>query len=121
ITKDNIPLLQILDSIRYIKKIPDASIESACNRLLAIIKDLSIENKTTLVKLALKYPPAARALLGAILDKAGSVNLTEPLIKSLNPISTYKFYGVGKILNDKSVKSKNNSSGGTITGKWNIK
>jgi len=28
ITKENIPLLQILDAIRYIKKIPDATIES---------------------------------------------------------------------------------------------
>src|SRR5690606_15909855 len=29
ITKNNIPLLQILDAIRYIKKIPDTSLTSA--------------------------------------------------------------------------------------------
>ena len=48
ITKDNIPLLQILDSIRYIKKIPDTTISSACKRLIEIIKELSKEDKATL-------------------------------------------------------------------------
>jgi len=32
ITKENIPLLQILDAIRNIKKIPDPSIELSCKR-----------------------------------------------------------------------------------------
>ncbi|MFN7331287.1 MAG: DUF6088 family protein, partial [Bacteroidota bacterium] len=45
ITKENIPLLQILDSIRYIKKIPDATIEASCKRLLSIIKNLSEKDK----------------------------------------------------------------------------
>ena len=30
ITRENIPLLQILDAIKYIKKIPDANLESSC-------------------------------------------------------------------------------------------
>jgi hypothetical protein len=107
ITKDNIPLLQILDPIRYIKKIPDTSISSACKRLIEIIKDLSKENKTTLVRLALKYPPAARSLLGAFLDEMGKSSLTEPLLKSLNPITTYKLPGAEKVLSS--------------VDKWNIK
>ncbi|MEO9146921.1 MAG: hypothetical protein ABI237_15335 [Ginsengibacter sp.] len=41
ITKENIPLLQILDTIRYIKKTPDFSIKSACNRIIAILKKIS--------------------------------------------------------------------------------
>lgn len=136
ITKENIPLLQILDSIRYIKKIPDTSIEFSGKRLQSIIKNLSIENKTTLVKLALKYPPAVRAILGAILDKLGNVDLTEPLLNSLNPISTYKFPGIDRAINSetksstksgnsktsKSAKSKSSSnSAAAITAKWNIK
>ncbi len=98
ITKDNIPLLQILDSIRYIKKIPDTSISSACKRLKEIIKDLPKENKIILVRLALKYPPAARSLLGAILDGLLKSSLTEPLLKSLNPITIYKLPGAAKVL-----------------------
>lgn len=39
ITKGNIPLLQLLDAVRYIKKIPDTNTVSACKRFFAIIKE----------------------------------------------------------------------------------
>jgi hypothetical protein len=98
ITKENIPLLQILDAIRYIKKIPDAKIESSCKRFLSILKDLSEKDKKALVRLALRYPPATRALLGALLDTSQTGNITETLFKSLNPITKYKLEGAAKIL-----------------------
>lgn len=106
ITKENVPLLQILDAIRYLKKIPDAIIAVACKRLLAIVKDLSVEDKNTMVRLALKYPPATRALLGALLDETEQQAITAPLYKSLNPITTYKLAGVVNVL--------------STAGKWNI-
>lgn len=106
ITKENIPLLQILDAIRYIKKIPDATVETSCKRLLSILKSLTDKDKSTMVRLALKYPPATRALLGALLDKLKDTSITAPLLSSLNPITTYKLKGVAGIL-------------GTTT-KWNI-
>ena len=40
ITKENIPLLQLLDAIRFIKEIPDATIDQSCKRLVMIIRDL---------------------------------------------------------------------------------
>lgn len=98
ITKDSIPLLQILDAIRYIKKIPDTTIALSCKRLMAILQVLTEDDKTTLIRLALKYPPATKALLGAMLDATGSTQMTKPLQNSLNPISTYKIAGVNKIL-----------------------
>lgn len=107
ITKENIPLLQILDSIRYIKKIPDTTITSSCKRLIEIIKDLSTKDRSSLVRLALKYPPATRALLGAILDELGKISLIELLYKSLNPITTYKIPDANKFLSK--------------SDKWNIK
>lgn len=107
ITKENIPLLQLLDAIRYIKKIPDTNIVSACKRFLAIVKKLSGKDKSTLVRLALKYPPATRALLGALLETTENITLTEPLRKSLNPITVYKLSGVNNIL--------------PVAEKWNIK
>lgn len=107
ITKDNIPLLQILDAIRTIKKIPDATYLSSCKRFLAIIKELSENDKTTIARLALKYPPVTRSLLGALLCEAGDSKLTEALQKSLNPITVYKIPGVNKIL--------------VTAEKWNIK
>ncbi|SIT94036.1 DUF6088 family protein [Pontibacter indicus] len=98
ITKENIPLLQILDAIRYIKKIPDSSTAEACKRLLVLIEGLSIEDKNTMVRLALKYPPATRALLGALLDQIEEKAIATPLYKSLNPITKYKLTGVANVL-----------------------
>ncbi len=106
ITKENIPLLQLLDAIRYIKKIPDASIESSCKRLLAVLKNLPGQDKSTIVRLALKYPPATRALLGALLDALKQDSLTGALYKSINHITKYKLAGAAKWL--------------PTTKKWNI-
>lgn len=106
ITKENIPLLQILDAIRYIKKIPDATIETSCKRLLSIIKNLSEKDKGTMVRLALKYPPVTKALLGALLEELKESSLIEPLYKSINPITKYKLKGAGNLLR--------------TAGKWNI-
>jgi len=106
ITKENIPLLQLLDAIRYIKKIPDASIEASCKRFLAIIKTLNEKEIKTLVRLALKYPPATRALLGALLGQLQKDTITESLFKSLNPITKYKLPGAAKAI--------------SIAEKWNI-
>jgi Family of unknown function (DUF6088) len=106
ITKETIPFLQILDAIRYIKKIPDTSIASACLRFIAIIKSLSDKDKSTLVRLAQKYPPVTKALLGAILDEIGMNSFSDSLQKSLNPITKYKLSGANNIL--------------STTKKWNI-
>lgn len=106
ITKENSSLLQILDAIRYIKKIPDANIEASCMRFLAIIEKLSEKEISTLVRLALKYPPATRALLGALLEQLQQNEYTNSLLKSLNPITKYKLAGASKVI--------------STTEKWNI-
>ena len=98
ITKENIPLLQILDAIRYIKKIPDSNIEFSCKRLLAVLKKVSNKDKNTLIRLALKYPPATKALLGALLDELKESTLTESLYKTLNLITKYKLAGAAKVV-----------------------
>lgn len=98
ITKDSIPLLQLLDCIRFIKKIPDTSINSASERLIYLIKDLSEEDKSAMVRLAMKYPPAARALLGAILWEMNNRAVTSSLRESLNPVTKYNLPGAPKVL-----------------------
>jgi len=98
ITRENIPLFQILDSIRFIKRIPDSSFEFSCGRLLAIIKDLSESRMKTIVRLAQKYPPFTRALLGSMIETAGYASIAEVLKKSLNPVTCYKIPGTGGIL-----------------------
>jgi len=59
-----------------------------------------------MVRLALKYPPATRALLGALLEALQQSQATESLFKSLNPITKYKLTGATKAL--------------STTEKWNI-
>jgi hypothetical protein len=88
ITKDNISLLQLLDAIRYIRSIPDSSVSASCQRLLALIKQRTEADIASMVRLAQKYPPATRALLGALLQQISAQE--SPLLKqSLNPITTY--------------------------------
>jgi hypothetical protein len=100
ITKENIPLLQILDAIRYIKKIPDTDVTASCKRLTEILSKISDEDITSLVRLSIKYPPVTRALLGAILEFLGKE--TWELIATLNPITKYKVEISGKVLPTKS-------------------
>lgn len=107
ITAASIPLLQILDSIRFIKKVPDASLSSCCYRLLDILSNLSSQEQSALVQLAFQYNPATRALVGAMFDQLNKEELTFSLLKTLNPITTYKFEGLQKAL--------------ITTNKWNIK
>lgn len=96
ITKENIPLLQILDTIRTIKKIPDARIDESSKRLLSVVEDVT--DRQVLVRLAMKYPPSTRALLGAILEDLGNRTIANPLFESLNPITKYRFDGVEKVI-----------------------
>ena len=105
ITKESIPLLQILDAIRYIKKIPDSNTRSSCLRFLKIVKGLNEKEISILIRSAMKYPPATRALLGAILDENKTTS-TDILYNSLNPITKYKLTGASTVL--------------SATEKWNI-
>ena len=107
ITKDNYQILQILDAIRFIKDIPDAKIEFLCSRFLSILKNIPKDSQCLMAKLAMVYPPATRALLGAFLDELGAKDLTESLYNSLNPITIYKLPKASQVLSN--------------TQKWNIK
>ncbi|WP_126969330.1 type IV toxin-antitoxin system AbiEi family antitoxin domain-containing protein [Gynurincola endophyticus] len=98
ITRDNIPLLQILDAIRYIKKIPDTPFLLSLERLQIILKELSIADKKKMVSLSLKYPASTRALVGAMLENLGNNELAEKLSKTLNPVTVYKMPGASKII-----------------------
>lgn len=97
ITKDNIPLLQILDAIRNIKKIPDTTITNSCIRFITILRQLKEKDLLLIMRLANKYPPATRALLGAMLDEI-KLTKTETLFNTLNPITKYKLAGAFSVL-----------------------
>ena len=98
ITKENIPLLQLLDGLRFIKKIPDSSTGNSCRILQNLIANLSEKEQKTMVRLAMQYQPATRALLGAMLCDLGRDDITEKLKKSLNPLTSYTIPGVYGVL-----------------------
>lgn len=103
ITTESIPLLQILDSIKFIKSIPDTGIDNSVVRLADIISKLDGHKIGQLVDLSMKYPPRVRALLGAILENNGKESLLPSLHKSLNPLTEYR---IG--ISDKSLPTKQN-------------
>lgn len=98
ITKENYPLLQLLDVLRFIKKIPDSSIAESIARMVKVISVQTDDELKRMVRLSSKYPPSTRALFGAILDELEKGELARPLQNSLNPISTYKLEGSDQVL-----------------------
>lgn len=90
ITKENIPLLRLLDCLRFFKNIPDITPDKTCQRLLYLLKELDEQQIIKIKKLALKYTPQTIALLGAMLETINSQENTESLFKKLNPMTSYK-------------------------------
>lgn len=90
ITKDNIPLLQILDAAKSIKRIPDTNVEASVLRIKDIVSGLDERKIQNLATLSLQYAPRVRSLIGALLDGMGQHHLTGAILKSLNPSTRYK-------------------------------
>jgi len=88
--KTDIYLLQILDAIKDIKKIPATTPEKTFIILKSIIKDEEEKKQKKLAKYALKYNPRTRALVGAILKDLGLMESAYLLKATLNPLTKYK-------------------------------
>lgn len=95
ITKENIPLLRMLDAIRNIKDIPDASIDQSCNILSLLVSKINKSEMETFIRLAKKYNPATSALTGAMVENCFGELIAGPLFNSLNPSSAYEI-GISK-------------------------
>jgi hypothetical protein len=91
ITKDNIYLLQTLDSIRFIKRIPDSDVSRSYKILIGLVRNLSELDLLTMAKLAMKYNPGTRALTGSIIDQVSDSDISKQLLDSLNPVSVFSF------------------------------
>ena len=84
ITKENIPLLQLLDCLRFFKNIPDTMPKGSSQRLLYLLSELNDCQRNKIKKLAIKYTPQAVAILGAMLETLNPKEDVEILKKSLN-------------------------------------
>jgi len=101
ITKSNIYYLQLLDSIRFIKNIPDTTIEQSFSRLVFLIGELSEKEIIAFTELALKYPPSTRSLTGALLEKLECNSFADKLLKSLKQTTNFKIDISTDLIKDK--------------------
>ncbi|KAA6337672.1 hypothetical protein EZS27_014268 [termite gut metagenome] len=90
ITKENTPLLKLLDCLRLFKNIPDTTSDKACQRLLYLLSQLDDNQRNKIKKLALKYTPQTIAVLSAMLETLNPDEDTNSLFKRINPMTTYK-------------------------------
>lgn len=91
ITDENYGLLEILDALKDLKIILDLDKKGALLVLSQLIQRISSIQQEQLVAYSLKYPPRARALLGALLTRLKIDPLLIVSLKnSLNPLSIYR-------------------------------
>lgn len=90
VTNDNYYLLEILDALKDFNTIPDLNKKSAITLLKNKISQLSENDRSRMIRYALKYPPRATALLGAIIELLKKKDGLESLRANLNPLTTYR-------------------------------
>jgi hypothetical protein len=103
----DVPLLQLLDVLTDIRRIPDAAPASIVPLLVARMRELSSGQLERLIQLALNYPPSTRALLGVMLETYFPAQDTKHLQGSLNPLTKFRLKGLETVVADKA--------------KWNFK
>lgn len=82
-------LVMILDALKQVKKIQDASPQRVINVVKSRIENLSSNDISNLAQIGMSYPPRTRALLGAILESIGLSVPRDMLKNSLNPLTRY--------------------------------
>jgi predicted transcriptional regulator of viral defense system len=95
VTDKNYTLLEILDTLKDFKKIPDLDKKSGIKIISTQLNKLNTKDIKKLIDCALSYPPRVRAFLGSLLEQIEFSIELKPLKKSLNPLSEYD-YGIDK-------------------------
>jgi hypothetical protein len=81
--------LQLLDCLLFFKTIPNISPDQACQRFIAIIRDMDSKQLLATKNLVLKSNLSSKALLGAIIENTCPNEDVSVLFKALNHQSTY--------------------------------
>ncbi|MBF2052133.1 MAG: hypothetical protein IGS03_01560 [Candidatus Sericytochromatia bacterium] len=87
---EDVSLVQILDALADIRRIPATSPSQAAQVLQGQLRRLTFNQRRELVKCARTYPPQTRALTGFLLARLGASDLAQELRSSLNPFSRYR-------------------------------
>lgn len=102
IKEKDVEKLQILDALKYIKRIPDTNLSNSIIRLSSLIQAMDLREKYRLLWLSKKYSAQTRALLGAIFELNGEKELSNIILKTLNPLTQYKIDIDDEVLPNKS-------------------
>jgi hypothetical protein len=91
VTKNNVQVLQFLDILKNIERIPDAETQEVSTKLAVRLKGFSPEKISEMEKIAVEaYSERTKALLGSFLETYMNY-FSEELKNSLNPASKYVF------------------------------
>lgn len=106
IEKEDIPLLELLEALRFIKKAQDCTPDEIVAAVGIRMKDLTEGELERLVMFAKAYPPMVRALCGSLCESLpeGLMNpiLIESLRATLNPYTKYKLATSEMVLKNKN-------------------
>jgi hypothetical protein len=95
VSDNNFHLLELLDTLKDFKQIPNLDKNSAIKIISNKLKDFNPSEIKLLIKCSLSYPPRVRAFSGALLENIYKSSDLTALKKSLNPLSEYE-YGIDK-------------------------
>lgn len=87
ICQDNIDMLRLLDCLKWIKKIPDTTVDKSYTLLKKKVSEYEKEDHKQLVELSLNYTPLTRSLLGSMLTDE---SLVATLHQTLNPLTQFR-------------------------------
>lgn len=84
-------IINVIEALRFLKKIPDRQMDQVFLKIKSTLENLSEDQQSKLVDLALRNRPSVRALIGALLEQVNTSSLLiRKLRESLNPITVFK-------------------------------
>ena len=102
IAKNEMKFAQILDALDNLNKIPDTVPDDVVTYAKNYLMKLSRKEQGQVAKLAQKYRPRTRAIVGAILKELGNWEDAFKLKETLNMMTTYKVGLSNEVLKDKT-------------------
>lgn len=100
LTDESIPLLRILDALKYIREIPASTMDDSISGLTKVVSRLTDEEVAKLITYSETYPASVKAILGAILELNNQGG--RELKSKLNPLTRYKLGILERVLPNKS-------------------
>jgi len=101
IEKSDVPLLQLLEALRFIKKAQDCTPDEILVAIEKRMRNLTDHELKKLTKFAKAYPPMVRALCGNILEGLQKYALSKSLRETLNTLTKYRITVSKTVLQNK--------------------